>query len=105
VGEEYYVYIKLRRAGWHFAYVDRMSAVYRWPEPGRGVSFDGRRAARENLKLFAVLMARSPRDPAIRARVGGELRNLIETHVPGSIHVARRYRRVQRRLARKRPER
>jgi glycosyltransferase involved in cell wall biosynthesis len=94
VGEEYYVYLKLRRAGWHFAYVDRASAIYRWPEPGRGVSFDSRLAARQNLKLFAALMARAPGEPEIRRRMCGELANLIATHVPGSLAIARRAKRL-----------
>jgi glycosyltransferase involved in cell wall biosynthesis len=98
VGEDYYLYIKLRRAGWHFAYVDRMSAVYRWPEPGRGVSFDGRRGARQNLKLFAALMVRTPTDRAIRARFRDELTNVIATHVPGSVELARQIRDLRRRV-------
>lgn len=102
VGEEYYLYIKLKRAGWRFAYVDRMSAVYRWPEPGRGVSFDRRHAARQNLKLFSVLMMRTPAESAIRAPIRArfyrEIANVIATHVPGSLPVARRLRRVRRRL-------
>jgi glycosyltransferase involved in cell wall biosynthesis len=98
VGEEYYLYIKLRRAGWHFAYVDRMSAAYRWPEPGRGVSFDIRRAARENLKLFTLLALRTPADRAIRARLRGELGSVIATHVPGSVALARPIRRLPRKV-------
>ena len=96
VGEDYYLYIQLRQAGWHFAYVDRMSAVYRWPEPGRGVSFDARRGARQTFKLFAVLSARSPGDRALRARLASELVRLIETHVPGSVPVGRRLKRLHR---------
>jgi glycosyltransferase involved in cell wall biosynthesis len=88
VGEEYFVYIKLKRAGWRIAYVDRMSAIYRWPEPGRGVSFDARRGARENLKLFSVLMVSSPGELAIRRRLTGELRNVVKTHVPAAVPVA-----------------
>jgi glycosyltransferase involved in cell wall biosynthesis len=96
VGEEYYVYIKLRRSGWQFAYVDRMSAVYRWPEPGRGVSFDLRRGARENLKLFTALAARTPADRAIWRRWFGELENVVATHVPAAVPVARRLRGLYR---------
>lgn len=96
VGEDYYLYIKLRRAGWRFAYVDRMSAVYRWPEPGRGVSFDARRGARQTLKLFLVLAARSPGESALRARLVAELVRLIETHVPGSVPVGRQLKRLLR---------
>jgi hypothetical protein len=89
VGEEYFVYIKLKRAGWRIAYVDRMSAVYRWPEPGRGVSFDARRGARENLKLFSALALSTPGNAAIRRRLVGEVRNVVKTHVPGAVTVAR----------------
>ena len=89
VGEEYFLYIKLKRAGWRIAYVDRMSAVYRWPEPGRGVSFDARRGARENLKLFSVLALSTPAEPAIRERLLGELGNVVKTHVPRAVPIAR----------------
>ncbi|HUA45082.1 MAG TPA: glycosyltransferase [Solirubrobacteraceae bacterium] len=95
VGEDYYLYIKLRRAGWHFAYVDRMSAVYRWPERGRGVSFDTRRSARQTLKLFVVLTVRSPGTRELWARLLAEIANLIETHVPGSVPVGRRLKRLR----------
>jgi glycosyltransferase involved in cell wall biosynthesis len=95
VGEEYYVYIKLRRAGWLFAYVDRLSVVYRWPEPGRGASYDGRRSARQTLKLFTVLALRSSPDPAIFKRLGHEWINLVVTHVPVTVTVARCVRRVR----------
>jgi len=97
VGEDYYLYIKLRRAGWHFAYVDRITAVYRWPEPGRGVSFDVRRSARQTLKLFAVLTARSPGEAALWARLALELVNLVETHAPGAVPLARKIKRLYRR--------
>lgn len=100
VGEDYYLYIKLRRAGWQFDYVDRMSAVYRWPEPGRGVSHNARLGARQNLKLFAVLALRAPTDRAIRRRLRGETSNVIATHVPGSVPVARILKRVGRRALR-----
>jgi hypothetical protein len=98
VGEDYYVYIKLRRVGWRFAYVDRMSAVYRWPEPGRGVSFDARRATRQNLKLFTTLALSSPPDAAIFARLGNELVNLVKTHVPATVVLGRRLRAVVQRV-------
>jgi cellulose synthase/poly-beta-1,6-N-acetylglucosamine synthase-like glycosyltransferase len=98
VGEDYYLYIKLRRAGWHFAYVDRMSAVYRWPERGRGVSFDSRRSARQTLKLFAVLTVRSPGDGALWGRLGREVVNLVETHAPGAVPIARRVKGAIRRI-------
>ena len=97
VGEEYYLYIKLRRAGWRFAYVDRASAIYRWPEPSRGASFNAGRNARQNLKLFAALALRDPANAAIRRRLGGEIANVIATSVPGSLPLARRVKRLARR--------
>jgi glycosyltransferase involved in cell wall biosynthesis len=97
-GEEYYVYIKLRRAGWEFAYVDRMSAVYRWPEPDRGVSFDVRRGIGQNLKLFSALALRSPTDRAILARLAREIANLVTTQLPFTVGVGRRVRSLAQRL-------
>jgi glycosyltransferase involved in cell wall biosynthesis len=96
VGEEYCVYIKLRRAGWRFAYVDRPSAVYRSPEPGRGASYDLRRNVRQTLKLFTVLALRSSPDAAIFKRLGGELVNLVVLYVPATVSVGRRMRAIAR---------
>jgi glycosyltransferase involved in cell wall biosynthesis len=84
VGEEYLLYIRLMRAGWRFAYVDQPTGVYRWPQPGRGATFDRRHNARQEAKLFAALALASPRDRAIRARLAGELADVLTTHVPGS---------------------
>jgi glycosyltransferase involved in cell wall biosynthesis len=61
VGEDYVLYIRLMRAGWGFAYVDQATAVYRWPQLGRGATFDRRRHARQEAKLYAVLAVQSPR--------------------------------------------
>jgi glycosyltransferase involved in cell wall biosynthesis len=95
-GEDYHLYIRLRRAGWLFAYVDHTSAVYRWPEPGRGVSGDSRLSARQSLKLFTVLALRTPADRAVRRRLRVEAANVIETHVPGALPVARQLKRLHR---------
>jgi glycosyltransferase involved in cell wall biosynthesis len=84
VGEDYLLYLRLRRAGWRFSYVDRPSAIYRWPEPSRGATFNRRRVARQQVKLFAALALTSPREPAIRVRLAGELIDLVGTHVLGS---------------------
>jgi glycosyltransferase involved in cell wall biosynthesis len=88
VGEEYLLYIRLRRAGWRFAYVDRRSAIYRWPEPGRGVTFDQRRNSRQQAKLFAALALSSRPDPAIFARLGRELLGMGKTYVLASDRLA-----------------
>lgn len=98
VGEEYLLYIRLRRAGWRFAYVDRPSAIYRWPEPGRGATFDARRNARQEAKLFAALALSSSPDAAIFARLGRELVDVMKTHVPVTVAVSRRARTLLRRL-------
>jgi glycosyltransferase involved in cell wall biosynthesis len=92
VGEDHMLYIRLLSAGWRFAYVDRASAVYRWPEPGRGATFDRRRHARQELKLLAALIARSPGDPVLRGELPRGLAQIVETHVPGSVPIARRMR-------------
>ncbi len=92
VGEEYYVYIRLRRANWRFAYVDRRSATYHWPEPGRGATFNARRNAREEAKLFAVLSLTSRPERAILARLAGEMTDVVKTHVPVTRAIGRRTR-------------
>jgi len=94
VGEDYLLYIRLLQAGWRFAFVDRTSAVYRWPEPGRGATFNRRRNARQQLKLLLALLAASPRDPVLRAQLPRRLAEIVETHVPGSVWIARRTRRM-----------
>jgi glycosyltransferase involved in cell wall biosynthesis len=94
VGEDYLLYIRLLRAGWRFAFVDRATAVYRWPEPGRGATYDRRGHARQELKLLIALIAASPQDPVLRAQVPRHLREIVETHVPGSVWIARNVRRM-----------
>lgn len=90
VGEEYYLYLGIRRGGWRFAYSDAATAVYRWPEPGRGVTLNARRNAREEAKLFAVLSVTSHGDPAVLRRLGYELVDVARTHLPGVERLARR---------------
>lgn len=85
VGEDYLLYLRLRRAGWRFSYVDRLSAIYRWPDSSRGATFNRRRSARQQVKLFAALALASPDEPAIRARLASELVDVLITHVPGSL--------------------
>jgi glycosyltransferase involved in cell wall biosynthesis len=92
VGEDHMLYIRLLRDGWRFAYVDRASAVYRWPEPGRGATFDRRRHSRQELKLLAALLAASPGDPVLRSQLPRGLAEIVETHVPGSVPIARKLR-------------
>jgi glycosyltransferase involved in cell wall biosynthesis len=94
VGEDYMLYIRLMRAGWRFAYLDRASTVYRWPEPERGATYDRRRHARQELKLLIALLGAYPRDPVLRAQAPRHLREIVETHVPGSVWTAKKLRRM-----------
>jgi glycosyltransferase involved in cell wall biosynthesis len=94
VGEDYLLYIRLMQAGWRFAFVDRTSAVYRWPEARRGATFDRRRNARQQLKLLLALLADAPREPVLRAQLPRHLAEIVQTHVPGSVWIARNARRM-----------
>jgi glycosyltransferase involved in cell wall biosynthesis len=89
IATDYALYIRLRRAGWRFAYVDRRSAVYRWPKRERGASFNRRRGYRHELRLFAGLALREPTNSVIRARLVGVLKDVIATHIPASVRVWR----------------
>jgi len=74
---EHHLYMKLARAGWRFAYVDRRLARYRWPDPGRGVSHHARRQELWHHAMYASFAARHPRTPGprrqVRARAHREL--------------------------------
>jgi glycosyltransferase involved in cell wall biosynthesis len=59
--EDYHLYLKLAQDGWRFAFVDRILARYRWPEPERGRSYDNARMRRNLLKLRLGFRARHPR--------------------------------------------
>lgn len=61
--EDYHLYLKLSKAGWRFAFVDRVLARYRWPEPERGRSHDNRRMRRNLLKLWVGFTFRHPFTP------------------------------------------
>ena len=92
VGEDHMLYIRLLWGGWRFAYVDRASALYRWPEPGRGATYDRRRHSRQELKLLAALLAASPGDPVLRAQLPRGLAEIVETHLPASVPIATKLR-------------
>lgn len=80
--EDWHLYMKLVAAGWRFAYVDRQLARYRWPEPGRGISYDTRRLERWAVVAHLAFALRHPRvpGPARTAldRLRGELRRLAD---------------------------
>jgi glycosyltransferase involved in cell wall biosynthesis len=80
VCDDYHLYLKLAQAGWRFAYVDRPLAIYRWPEPGRGQSYEEGPRERDVLKMYAGFALRHPLTPGprrqVRTRVKQELRRL-----------------------------
>lgn len=96
IATDYGLYLRLYRAGWRLAYLDQRSAVYRWPEPGRGESLNVRRTVRHELRLFASLAVESPRDRLIQKRIGRLTRRLVATHVPGSLAVWQTIRALRR---------
>jgi glycosyltransferase involved in cell wall biosynthesis len=75
---DWHLYMRIAATGWRFAYVDRRLARYRWPEPGRGLSYDVRSLERRVLVALAVVALRHPRLPGIwpallrRVRRGGD---------------------------------
>ena len=80
--DDYYLYLKLARAGWRFAYVDRPLASYRWPQPDRGQSYEERPVERNRLAMYATFVLRHPLTPGprrqVRTRVKRELRRLLD---------------------------
>ena len=77
---DYHLYAKLIMAGWRFDYVDRPLASYRWPSPGRGMSWDTRTTELSELKLWLAFALRHPTVPGprrqVRMRLGRELGRL-----------------------------
>jgi cellulose synthase/poly-beta-1,6-N-acetylglucosamine synthase-like glycosyltransferase len=80
VCDDYHLYMKLARAGWRFAYVDKPLARYRWPTPERGQSYAEGPRERDVLKMYAGFVLRHPLTPGprrqVRTRVKQELRRL-----------------------------
>ena len=78
VCDDYHLYMKLARAGWRFAYVDKPLARYRWPTPERGQSYAEGPRERDVLKMYAGFALRHPLTPGprrqVRTRVKQELR-------------------------------
>jgi glycosyltransferase involved in cell wall biosynthesis len=63
--DDWHLYMRLAAAGWRFAYVDRQLARYRWPEPGRGLSYDVASLERRVRVSLASVAVRHPRLPGI----------------------------------------
>jgi len=59
--EDWNLYMRLAAAGWRFSYLHEQLARYRWPEPARGMSYDGRRMARWAILGLLDVAARHPR--------------------------------------------
>jgi glycosyltransferase involved in cell wall biosynthesis len=76
--EDYHLYLKLAAAGWRFAYLHRRLARYRWPEPGRGVSYDHRRRELQELRMWLAFTVRHPATPGPRRQVRIRVRREIE---------------------------
>jgi glycosyltransferase involved in cell wall biosynthesis len=68
-GGDYYVYGRLIKAGWRFAYVNRQLAHYRWPSPKSGKSFDRKRVERSELAMWTAFVLRHPLTPGPRRQV------------------------------------
>jgi glycosyltransferase involved in cell wall biosynthesis len=81
-GSDWHLYLKLVKAGWRFAYVDRVLGSYRWPEPGRGMSFNVGRRERNNLKLWTRFALRHPLTPGVWARAAHDLRAVVVRQAP-----------------------
>jgi glycosyltransferase involved in cell wall biosynthesis len=71
--DDWHLYMRLAAAGWRFAYVDRRLARYRWPEPGRGESYDVRSLERRVRVSLADVAVRHPRLPGIWRALGRRL--------------------------------
>jgi len=75
---DYQLYAKLIMAGWRFDYVDRPLARYRWPSPGRGMSWDTRTTELSELKMWLAFVARHPTVPGPRHQVRVRVRRELE---------------------------
>jgi glycosyltransferase involved in cell wall biosynthesis len=81
LAQDYHLYLKLAAAGWRFDYVDRKLARFRWPEEGRGRSYDWRRHERYELRMWIAFALRHPLTPGprrqVRTRVRREFHHLL----------------------------
>jgi glycosyltransferase involved in cell wall biosynthesis len=82
MSEDYHLYLRLARAGWRFAYVDRQLARYRWPQPHRGMSYRAREHELWTLAMYADFVLHHPLTPGprrqLRTRVREELGQLLD---------------------------
>ena len=75
-GGDYFVYGRVIKAGWRFAYVHRQLAWYRWPSPASGKSWHRKRVERSELAMWMLFALLHPLTPgpkrAIRIRLRRE---------------------------------
>jgi glycosyltransferase involved in cell wall biosynthesis len=75
---DYYLYAKLIKSGWRFAYVHRQLSRYRWPSPERGKSFNRRKSELNELAMWAAFVARHPLTPGPRRQVRVRVRREVK---------------------------
>jgi glycosyltransferase involved in cell wall biosynthesis len=81
-GSDWQLHLQLVKAGWRFAYVDEVLATYRWPEPGRGLSFDLNSRELSDLKIWTRFALRYPLTPGVWPRVAHDLRRVAVRRAP-----------------------
>ena len=74
---DYHLVAKLAVAGWRFTYIDEPLAVYRWPEPDRGMSWDVETSERALLRLWTAFALRHPRVPGPKRQLRLRLRRRL----------------------------
>ena len=76
--EDYDMYLRLARAGWRFAYVHRQLVRYRWPQPGRGITYRKREQELWELVMYVRFVLRHPLTPGPRRQVRTRVRREVE---------------------------
>jgi glycosyltransferase involved in cell wall biosynthesis len=79
---DYHLYLKLARAGWRFAFVNRALATYSWPQPHRGESYNAVAHRRDTLKMWTVFTARHPLTRGAARQVARRLRRELRRLAP-----------------------
>jgi cellulose synthase/poly-beta-1,6-N-acetylglucosamine synthase-like glycosyltransferase len=77
IAEDYHVYLKLARAGWRFAYVDRKLARYTWPTSHGALTFDHAATDRYLGRMWWAFALRHPLTPGPRRQVRTRLQRRL----------------------------